>query len=105
MNNTKTRISNSPVLNLHIGTNFLFMCTRIYINSHFKWRPLILLVFNYIHFFLIQYIYRQKLVKLQHENTMLKMNQKEPEEDKISVLQSLLDNTRQQYNELRLDNR
>lgn len=36
---------------------------------------------------------------------MLKMNQKEPEEDKISVLQTLLDNTRQQYNELRLDNR
>lgn len=36
---------------------------------------------------------------------MLKMNQKEPEEDKISVLQSILDNTRQQYNELRLDNR
>lgn len=36
---------------------------------------------------------------------MLKMNQKEPEEDKISVLQTLLDSTRQQYNELRLDNR
>ncbi|XP_025412848.1 protein Hook homolog 3-like [Sipha flava] len=48
---------------------------------------------------------KQKLVRLQHENTMLKMNQKEPEEDKISVLQTLLDNTRQQYNELRLDNR
>ncbi|XP_003248904.2 protein Hook homolog 3 [Acyrthosiphon pisum] len=48
---------------------------------------------------------KQKLVRLQHENTMLKMNQKEPEEDKISVLQSILDNTRQQYNELRLDNR
>ena len=48
---------------------------------------------------------RQKLVRLQHENTMLKMNQKEPEEDKISVLQSILDDTRQQYNELRLDNR
>lgn len=44
-------------------------------------------------------------MRLQHENTMLKMNQKEPEEDKISVLQSILDNTRQQYNELRLDNR
>lgn len=49
--------------------------------------------------------YRQKLVRLQHENTMLKMNQKEPEEDKISVLQTLLDSTRQQYNELRLNNR
>lgn len=59
----------------------------------------------YICFFLIEWYYRQKLVRLQHENTMLKMNQKEPEEDKISVLQSLLDDTRQQYNELRLDNR
>lgn len=36
---------------------------------------------------------------------MLKMNQKESEEDNISVLQTLLDNTRQQNNELRLDNR
>jgi len=36
---------------------------------------------------------------------MLKMNQKEPEGDKMSVLQTVLDNTRQQYNELRLDNR
>lgn len=36
---------------------------------------------------------------------MLKMNQKEPDGDKISVLQNLLDNSRQQYNELRLDNR
>lgn len=36
---------------------------------------------------------------------MLKMNQKGPEEDEISVLQTVLDNTRQQYNELRLDNR
>lgn len=51
------------------------------------------------------FIYRQKLVRLQHENTMLKINQKGPEEDEISVLQTVLDNTRQQYNELRLDNR
>lgn len=36
---------------------------------------------------------------------MLKMNQKEPDEDKIAMLQTLLDNTRQQHNELRLDNR
>ncbi|XP_050438747.1 protein Hook homolog 3-like [Adelges cooleyi] len=48
---------------------------------------------------------KQKLVRLQHENTMLKMNQKDPEEDKITVLQTLLDDTRQQYNQLRLDNR
>ncbi|XP_050531116.1 protein Hook homolog 3-like isoform X2 [Daktulosphaira vitifoliae] len=48
---------------------------------------------------------KQKLVRLQHENTMLKMNQKDPEEDKVTVLQTLLDNTRQQYNQLRLDNR
>lgn len=36
---------------------------------------------------------------------MLKMNQKEPEEEKMSVLQTLLDETMQQYNDLRLDNR
>lgn len=36
---------------------------------------------------------------------MLKMNQKEPEEEKLSVLQTLLDETMQQYNDLRLDNR
>lgn len=36
---------------------------------------------------------------------MLKMNQKEPDGDKISVLQALLDDARQQYNNLRLDNR
>lgn len=36
---------------------------------------------------------------------MLQMNQKESDEDKVSVLQTVLDNTRQQYNELRLDNR
>lgn len=56
-------------------------------------------------YFIFFTLYRQKLVRLQHENTMLKMNQKEPEEDNISVLQTLLDNTRQQNNELRLDNR
>jgi len=36
---------------------------------------------------------------------MLKMNQKEPNENKISTLQSLIDDTRKQNNELRLENR
>lgn len=36
---------------------------------------------------------------------MLKMNQKEPDVDKISVLQGLLDDARRQFNNLRLENR
>lgn len=44
---------------------------------------------------------------MQHENTRLRLNQRSPEDDKlkVSVVQSLLDDTNQQLEQLRLENR
>lgn len=48
---------------------------------------------------------KQKLVVLQHENKRLRLNQRSPEDEKLSVLQSLLDDSLQQINQMRLENR
>ncbi|CAG2053486.1 unnamed protein product [Timema podura] len=47
---------------------------------------------------------KEKLVRLQHENKLLKLNQRGPEVDKLPVVQALLDDTTQQVNQLQLEN-
>ncbi|XP_075218372.1 hook microtubule tethering protein [Lycorma delicatula] len=50
---------------------------------------------------------KQKVLLLQHENNRLRLNQRGPEDDKVkvSVIQSLLDDSTQQVEQLRLENR
>lgn len=48
---------------------------------------------------------RQKLVLLEHENKKLRLNQRTSEDEKLSVVQSLLDDAQQQVSQLRLENR
>ncbi|NXA57254.1 HOOK3 protein, partial [Nothocercus julius] len=48
---------------------------------------------------------KEKLIRLQHENKMLKLNQEGSENQKIALLQSLLDDTNLQKNELETENR
>jgi len=45
------------------------------------------------------------LVRLQHENKMLRLNQRGPDEDKLSMVQALLDESTQRVNQLRTENR
>nr|CAD7396008.1 unnamed protein product [Timema poppensis] len=47
---------------------------------------------------------KEKLVRLQHENKLLKLNQRGSEVDKLPVVQALLDDTTQQVNQLQLEN-
>ncbi|GAB0204060.1 protein Hook 3-like [Grus japonensis] len=48
---------------------------------------------------------REKLIHLQHENKMLKLNQEGFDNEKITLLQSLLDGTNLRKNELETENR
>ncbi|XP_069694315.1 protein Hook homolog 3-like [Periplaneta americana] len=48
---------------------------------------------------------KEKLVRLQHENKMLRLNQRGPEDDKLSMVQALLDESTQRVNQLRMENR
>ncbi|PKU32321.1 hypothetical protein llap_17375 [Limosa lapponica baueri] len=48
---------------------------------------------------------REKLIRLQHENKMLKLNQEGSDNEKITLLQSLLDGTNLRKNELETENR
>ncbi|MEE6523118.1 hypothetical protein FKM82_021850, partial [Ascaphus truei] len=48
---------------------------------------------------------REKLIRLQHENKMLKINQEGSDNEQISLLQSLLDDANMQKNELETENR
>lgn len=48
---------------------------------------------------------RQRLVRLKHENNMLKMNQKTDETDSLSVLHQLLEDTKEQLEKVRRENR
>ncbi|PSN52024.1 Protein Hook 3 [Blattella germanica] len=48
---------------------------------------------------------KEKLVRLQHENKMLRLNQRGPDEDKLSMVQALLDESTQRVNQLRTENR
>ncbi|NXY77050.1 HOOK3 protein, partial [Glareola pratincola] len=48
---------------------------------------------------------KEKLIHLQHENKMLKLNQEGSDSEKITLLQSLLDGTNLRKNELETENR
>ncbi|XP_055648969.1 protein Hook homolog 3-like isoform X5 [Falco peregrinus] len=48
---------------------------------------------------------KEKLIHLQHENKMLKLNQEDCDNEKITLLQSLLDGTNLRKNELETENR
>ncbi|XP_041431199.1 protein Hook homolog 3 isoform X4 [Xenopus laevis] len=48
---------------------------------------------------------KEKLIRLQHENKMLKINQEGSDNEKISLLQSLLDDANMRKNELETENR
>ncbi|XP_075595064.1 protein Hook homolog 3-like isoform X4 [Balearica regulorum gibbericeps] len=48
---------------------------------------------------------KEKLIRLQHENKMLKLNQEDFDNEKITLLQSLLDGTNLRKNELETENR
>ncbi|KAM4709171.1 protein Hook homolog 3 isoform 2-T2 [Discoglossus pictus] len=48
---------------------------------------------------------KEKLIRLQHENKMLKINQEGSDNEKISLLQSLLDDANRRKNELETENR
>lgn len=48
---------------------------------------------------------REKLIRLQHENKMLKINQEGSDNEKIALLQSLLDDASLRKNELETENR
>ncbi|XP_025778060.1 protein Hook homolog 3 [Puma concolor] len=49
--------------------------------------------------------FREKLIRLQHENKMLKINQEGSDNEKIALLQSLLDDANLRKNELETENR
>ncbi|XP_044126616.1 protein Hook homolog 3 isoform X3 [Bufo gargarizans] len=48
---------------------------------------------------------KEKLIRLQHENKMLKINQEGSDNEKITLLQSLLDDANTRKNELETENR
>lgn len=48
---------------------------------------------------------KEKLIRLQHENKILKLNQEGSDNEKISLLQSLLDDANMRKNELETENR
>ncbi|XP_071207601.1 protein Hook homolog 3-like isoform X2 [Salvelinus alpinus] len=48
---------------------------------------------------------REKLIRLQHENNMLKLAQESSDNDKIALLQSLLEDANSRKNELETENR
>lgn len=54
---------------------------------------------------IVLYVFREKLIRLQHENKMLKLNQEGSDNEKIALLQSLLDDANLRKNELETENR
>ena len=55
--------------------------------------------------FLIFLYFRSKFIRLKHENKMLKLQIEGNENEKIQVLQSMLDDLKEQKNELETENR
>ncbi|XP_039615626.1 protein Hook homolog 3 isoform X1 [Polypterus senegalus] len=49
--------------------------------------------------------FRERLIRLQHENKMLKLNQEGSDNEKIALLQSLLEDANSRKNELETENR
>jgi protein HOOK3 len=55
---------------------------------------------------LLDYItFREKVARLQHENKMLRLNQRGPDEDKLSMVQAMLDESTQRVDQLRKETR
>lgn len=48
---------------------------------------------------------REKLIRLQHENKILKLNQEGSDNEKIALLQSLLEDANRRESELETENR
>ncbi|KAK3913406.1 Protein Hook-like protein 3 [Frankliniella fusca] len=48
---------------------------------------------------------RQRLMRLEHENKLLKLNQRGPEEEKVAIVQALLDDANQRNEMLTAENR
>jgi hypothetical protein len=48
---------------------------------------------------------REKLVRLEHENRMFRLNQRGPDDENVSVVQSLLDESTKRANQLCMENR
>ncbi|XP_049781741.1 protein Hook homolog 3-like [Schistocerca cancellata] len=48
---------------------------------------------------------KEKLLRLQHENKMLKLNQRGDDDEKLSVVQAMLEDTTKRVSQLRADNR
>lgn len=48
---------------------------------------------------------KRELVKLQHENTLLKINRKQSEDEKLPLLQTMFDDLSQQHKQLQIDYR
>lgn len=48
---------------------------------------------------------RQRLMRLEHENKLLKLNQRGPEEEKVAIVQALLDDANQRNEMLTGENR
>lgn len=61
---------------------------------------LALCVFIYFFFF-----YRERLIRLQHENKILKINEGATVDKQLTLVQSMLDDARSRINELETDNR
>lgn len=64
--------------------------------------------YRYLHSFfykIVFCVFREKLIRLQHENKMLKLNQEGSDNEKIALLQSLLDDANLRKNELETENR
>ena len=51
------------------------------------------------------FVLREKLIRLQHENNMLKLAQEGSDNEKIALLQSLLEDANSRKNELETENR
>lgn len=49
--------------------------------------------------------FREKLIRLQHENKMLKINEGATVDKQLTIVQSMLDDARSRINELETDNR
>lgn len=48
---------------------------------------------------------REKLIRLQHENKILKINEGATVDKQLTIVQSMLDDARSRINELETDNR
>lgn len=55
--------------------------------------------------FIYFFFYRERLIRLQHENKILKINEGATVDKQLTLVQSMLDDARSRINELETDNR